>query len=173
MAEDNILLVDIFDNEAGYAPKLEAHRQALLHRAFSVFIYHENKMLLQRRNSSKYHSGGLLTNTCCSHQREGERLESCVALRLQEEIGISAQVSELFSFVYYTKFENGLTEYEYDHIFVGEYNGSLKINPQEIDEVMWVDIDELAEDVKEHPEKYTVWFIAALPGVIRHIKSQK
>lgn len=167
---DNILLVDVFDDNIGYAPKAEVHERGLLHRAFSVFIVDGGKMLLQRRGRDKYHSGGLLTNACCSHQREGESLGECVKLRLREELGAQFEAKELFSFVYYTKFENGLTEYEYDHVFLGEYSGELTPDPQEIDELVWVDMDELAVDMRLSPEKYTVWFLSAAPRVIEYIR---
>lgn len=170
---ENILLVDIFDNELGYAKKQETHELGRLHRAFSVFLYNENKMLLQRRREDKYHSGGLLTNACCSHQRQGEQLLECVRRRLREEIGACATLEELFSFVYYARFENGLVEYELDHVFIGEYSGELEHDPQEISELMWVDMDELALDICTHPEKYTVWFLSAAPRVLEYIKHRK
>ena len=169
---DNILLVDVFDNELGYVPKLEAHERGLLHRAFSVFLYNGNKMLLQRRKEDKYHSGGLLTNACCSHQREGEQLGECTVRRLREEIGVDAEIEELFSFVYYTRFGNGLAEYELDHVFLGEYCGEVTPDPEEISEILWVDMDELAADMCSHPEKYTVWFLSAAPRVLAYIKSR-
>ena len=167
---DNILLVDVFDNSAGYASKSEVHERGLLHRAFSVFIVDGNKMLLQRRGKDKYHSGGLLTNACCSHQREREELGECVRLRLREELGVQPETKELFSFVYYTKFENGLTEYEFDHVFLGEYSGELDPDPEEIDELVWMDVDELAADMQQDPGKYTVWFLSAAPKVLECLK---
>lgn len=170
---DNILLVDIFDNEVGYAEKIEAHEKKLLHRAFSVFIYNGDKMLVQRRNPNKYHSGGLIANSCCSHQREGENLHESVERRLEEELGVKTDVSELFSFIYYKKFENGLAEYEFDHVFVGEYNGEVNADPDEIDEVFWIPMDELACDLADNPEKYAAWFITAAPRVIAELKSSE
>jgi len=170
---DNILLVDIFDNEIGYAEKIEAHEKSLLHRAFSVFIYNGDKLLLQRRNPNKYHSGGLIANSCCSHQRQGESLHESVERRLAEELGIKTEVSELFSFIYYKKFENGLAEYEFDHVFVGEYNGDINADPEEIDEAFWVSMDELSEELSFNPEKYAAWFITAAPRVIAMLKGAK
>ncbi len=170
---DNILLVDIFDNEKGYAPKLRVHECGQLHRAFSVFIFDGNKMLLQRRRGGKYHSGGLLTNACCSHQREGEQLEESVKRRLAEEIGIDTETEELFSFVYCAHFENGLTEYELDHVFVGEYSGDVKPDPEEIEEILWIDMDELADDLSCCPEKYTIWFLSAAPRVLKAMKTKR
>lgn len=170
---DNILLVDVFDNEIGYAEKIEAHEKQLLHRAFSVFIHNGDKLLVQRRNPNKYHSGGLIANACCSHQREGESLHESVERRLAEELGIKVDVRELFSFVYYKKFENGLAEYEFDHVFLGEYNGEIKPNPEEIDDAFWMSADELAEDLKLNPEKYAAWFITAAPRVLAALKDAK
>ncbi len=167
--EDNILLVDIFDNEVGYAAKLEAHMHGLLHRAFSVFLHDGRRMLLQKRCLNKYHSGGLLTNACCSHQRKGEQLNECVRRRVSEELGISTEVKELFSFIYRSVFDYGITEYEYDHVFVAEYSGKLNPDSNEIADIVWVDIDELAQDLQANPQRYTVWFLTAAPRVIEYI----
>ena len=170
---DNILLVDIFDNEIGYAEKIEAHRKEQLHRAFSVFIYNGDKMLVQRRHPNKYHSGGLIANSCCSHQRQGESLHESVERRLGEELGIKTELNELFSFIYYKKFENGLAEYEFDHVFVGEYKGKITADPEEIAEAFWVSLDELAHDLAQNPQKYAAWFITAAPRVIAELKAAK
>ena len=124
-------------------------------------------MLLQKRSAGKYHSGGLWTNACCSHPRQGEELSEAVERRLEEELGIRMPVEELYSFVYRAQFENGLTEYEYDHVFLGEYDGEIRLNEEEASEIRWMDMDELAEDLWKNPEKYTAWFLIAAPQVLR------
>ena len=125
-----VQLVDLFDRPCGSAEKLAAHRQPLLHRAFSVFLYHEDALLLQQRAWQKYHCGGLWANTCCSHPQPGEALPAAAHRRLREELAIDCPLTEIGSFVYYHPFANGLYEYEYDHIFVGSWHGTAQPDPQ-------------------------------------------
>ncbi len=172
MSED-LILVDIFDREAGTGEKLETHRNGWLHRAFSVFLYQDNKMLIQKRNEKKYHSGGLWANACCSHPRVGETLEEAVPRRMFEEIGVSTSVNEIFSFVYRQCFADGLSEYEYDHVFLGKYLGKITLNEEEASEALWIDIDELSEDLSKNPGKYCAWFLIAAPKVIEEIKKRQ
>lgn len=162
-----VVLVDMDDYEVGRAEKMTAHEQGLLHRAFSVFLFHEDKVLLQKRASTKYHCGGLWTNTCCSHPRQGECVEDAAVRRLREELDICVdRVKEVHSFVYHREFDNGLTEFEYDHVLVAEYDGTWTENPEEVDEVAWVSIEELKEDIVLQPQKYTPWFIVALKAAL-------
>lgn len=162
-SENDLILVDLDDNEIGRGEKLDVHRQGLLHRAFSVFLFNGDSLLIQRRAAEKYHSAGLWANTCCSHPRAGQSLQEAVAQRLEHECGITgAQVREAGSFVYCARFDNGLTEYEFDHVFVGEYAGDFTPNPEEASEMRFIPLEELKQDMLAHPEKYAVWFITAL-----------
>lgn len=170
--EDQLILVDIFDRQTGTGQKLAVHQKGRLHRAFSVFVYRGNEMLLQKRSSGKYHSGGLWTNACCSHPRQGEELSAAVERRLQEELGVRLPVEAVYSFIYRAQFENGLTEYEYDHVFLGEYDGDVLLNEEEASEIRWADMDELAEDLCMHPERYTAWFLIAAPQVLRMLRRE-
>ncbi len=170
MNEDDLILVNIFDEQVGTMGKAQAHREGRLHRAFSVFLYHGNEMLIQQRALHKYHSGGLWANSCCSHPREGETLDDAVRRRLKQELGVSCECEELFSFVYRHRFHASLYEYEYDHVFVGEYYGDPMPDPDEAVDVRWVDVDELAEELVVRPERYCVWFQTAAPKVIEWIK---
>ncbi|GHS92876.1 isopentenyl-diphosphate Delta-isomerase [Synergistales bacterium] len=164
---EKIILVDVFDNQVGAAGKIEAHQSPKLHRAFSVFVYHEDKMLIQRRSTRKYHSGGLLANACCSHPRVGERTEEAVLRRMEEELGAAGvNAKELFSFVYMHKFQDTLYEYEYDHVFVVDYDGALTIDEEEIDVVKWVEFEELARCLREQPTTFASWFLIAAPRVL-------
>ena len=160
--EDELILVDYDDNETGTLPKLEVHEKHLLHRAFSVFIFTGGRLIIQKRADNKYHSGGLWANTCCSHPRRGEGLYDAVKRRLQEEAGIECPVTEAGSFIYYAPFSDGLAEYEYDHVFVGHYNGEFSADPEEAQEMKAVDIGWLKADIAVHPEKYAPWFFPAL-----------
>lgn len=166
MNEDQLILVDLLDREIGQAPKMETHRKGLLHRAFSVFLLRGDCLWIQKRATGKYHSGGLWANTCCSHPRAGESLEEAVQRRLQQEVGVQCPVRHLTSFVYRADFAGqGLAEYEYDHIFVGQYEGDLCPNPEEIEELRLVPMRELAEDMCQNPARYAAWFLTAFPMV--------
>lgn len=139
--------------------KMEAHRQGLLHRAFSVFVVNQKKeIMLQQRAFSKYHSGGLWTNTCCSHPRDGETEEQAAHRRLQEEMGFDCPIEKMLEFTYRAELDQGLTEHEYDHLFVGYFDGEPKLNPDEAAAWRWESIEAVGIDIQKHPEKYTEWF---------------
>jgi isopentenyl-diphosphate delta-isomerase len=167
--DDRLILVDLFDRECGYAEKLEVHQKGWLHRAFSVFLINGSQMLIQKRAEHKYHSGGLWANTCCSHPRFNERLDSAVSRRLKEETGISCPTKEVFSFVYRAVFENNLIEYEFDHVFVGNYNGSFQVNLEEVSEMKWISFEQLADELVTRPQIFAPWFIIAAPQVMKMV----
>ncbi len=171
--KNEIILVDNFDNETGTSDKEKAHRQGLLHRAFSVFLYDGNRLLIQKRAEHKYHSGGLWANTCCSHPKKNESLSEAVKRRLYEETGICSDTEEVFSFVYRHKFNDELYEYEFDHVFIGEYAGEYRADPEEISEMKWIDSEELEREMAEYPDDFACWFRIAAPGVIRIIKARE
>lgn len=164
----SVVLVDTNDQEIGVAEKLEAHRKGLLHRAFSIFVFNKkNEMLIHKRASSKYHSGGLWTNTCCSHPCPGETLEQATHRRLNEEMGFDCPLTKKFSFIYKVHIEkDALFEHELDHVFFGMYEGLVKPNPEEVEDVAWVSCDFITQDTKQHPEKYTYWFLQAIDKVL-------
>lgn len=170
---EEIICVDLNDRETGYMQKLQAHKTPVLHRAFSVFLVDETKILIQRRNKNKYHSGGLLANSCCSHQRKGEELSESVSRRLKEELGVSCEVKEVFDFVYFSTYAEDLYEYEFDHVFVGKYNGKINFDPDEIEAVFWIEISELKEMMLKNPEKFSTWFMICAPRVIKLIENGK
>jgi len=167
--EDQLILVNLNDQAVGTAGKQEVHREGWLHRAFSVFLVHKDQMLIQKRAEHKYHSGGLWANTCCSHPRVGESLDTAVQRRLEEETGISCLVTPCFSFVYRAVFPNKIIEYEFDHVFVGEYCGSFQANPEEASELKWISFELLLEELRAHPEEFAPWFISAAPQVIKDV----
>ena len=159
MNEDNVILVDVHDKQIGLMPKLEAHEKGVLHRAFSVFIFNnKGELMLQRRAFSKYHSPGLWTNTCCSHQRDGESNILAAKRRLNEEMGFVTELIEKTSFVYKANFDNGLTEHELDHIIVGKYNHSPVINSSEVDSWKWMSMEDIRNNINDQPHNYTAWF---------------
>lgn len=146
---------------------MEAHYKGVMHRAFSIFIFNsDKKLLLQKRNSSKYHSAGLWTNTCCSHPRHGEDLQGAVIRRLKEEMGFTCELKEIFSFVYKVSLENSLNENEYDHVFIGVYDGEVVPNMNEVEDFKWCDISEIKLDLIKNPEVYTFWFKLVFDKVI-------
>ena len=175
MGKEEIVLVDENDSEIGTEEKIKAHQGGgRLHRAFSIFIFNSRgEMLLQRRAGGKYHCGGLWTNACCSHPRPGEPTEDAARRRLMQEMGFDTKLREIFSFIYRASFENGLTEHELDHVFVGTFNGQPEPNPQEADGFRWVAAEELERDVRKNPEKYTPWFRISVSKVIEWLKKNK
>ena len=159
MSEEKVVLVDKEDFQLGLMPKLEAHRKGVLHRAFSVFVFNSSKLLLmQKRSSLKYHSPGLWTNTCCSHQRDGESTVDAAKRRLNEEMGLNLDLKETFSFIYKANLENGLIEHEFDHVLVGFTDFNPKINTNEVEDWKWIDLSFLELDLDKNPNIYTEWF---------------
>lgn len=157
--EEQVILVNEQDEPIGLMEKLEAHQKAVLHRAFSVFILNQNnEIMLQQRAFHKYHSPMLWTNTCCSHQRNGESNIEAGKRRLNEEMGFSAELKELFHFIYKAPFDNGLTEHELDHVMIGYYNEEPVINSDEVANWKWMSIEAVREDMQDNPGIYTVWF---------------
>jgi len=165
--EDNLILVDYDDNETGCAKKSEVHKKGLLHRAFSVFLFNGDKLLIQKRAKGKYHSGGLWTNTCCSHPRKNESLEKAVKRRLKEECSISVEVYEIGSFIYKKDFSENLSEYEFDHVFIGEYSGDFFPDINEAEDMKYVSVNEIKSELSSCPEKFTSWFITAFDMAYR------
>lgn len=152
-------MVDASDNQVGIAPKLLVHRQGTLHRAVSVFILNEaGEMLLQRRAREKYHSGGLWSNACCSHPRPGESPAAAAVRRLEEEMGLFSPLEHAFTFLYRAALQDGLTEHELDHVFVGASTMDPHPNSEEIDEWRWISLPELERELAEDPEHFTAWF---------------
>ena len=157
--EENVILVDLLDNQFGLMPKMEAHEKAVLHRAFSVFIFNDKgELMLQQIAAHKYHSPLLWTNTCCSHQRDGESNIEAGKRRLIEEMGFKTNLKEIFSFVYKAPFDNGLTEHELDHVMIGNFNGVPKINPDEVASFKWMTLEAVKKDIELQPNIYTAWF---------------
>lgn len=169
MMTELLILVDENDNPLGNMEKLMVHQLGLLHRAFSVFIFNaKGELLLQQRDDSKYHSGGLWTNTCCSHPRFGEEVSSAIERRLHEEMGMHCKTSFAFSFIYKTKFANGLTEHELDHVYFGFTDDTPFPEKSEVKSWKYISIENLENDIIHHPEIYTEWMKISLPQVKSH-----
>jgi len=157
--EEQVILVDENDNQIGLMSKMEVHKKALLHRAFSVFIFNkESKLMIQQRASTKYHSPLLWTNTCCSHQRSGESNIEAGKRRLFEEMGFSTDLDEVFSFIYKAPFDNGLTEHELDYVLIGSFDGEPNINKEEVENYKWMFLEDVKKDIENNPKIYTAWF---------------
>ena len=170
MKEEKVILVNENDEQIGLMPKQEAHEKAVLHRAFSVFIFNnKNELMLQQRALNKYHSPGLWTNTCCSHQRDGETNIEAGKRRLQEEMGFVVDLQESISFIYKAPFDNGLTEHEYDHVLLGKYNMTPIINLDEVANWKWMPLENVKVDISQHPELYTAWFKVIFDKFYNHI----
>jgi isopentenyl-diphosphate delta-isomerase len=157
--EEQVILVDINDNQVGLMPKMEAHEKAVLHRAFSVFIFNKKgELMLQQRAAHKYHSPLLWTNTCCSHQRNGETNLEAGTRRLQEEMGFTTAIKEVFSFIYKAPFDNGLTEHELDYVLIGYFDDEPNLNKEEAEAYKWMTLKDVKSDIDKNPSIYTEWF---------------
>ena len=155
----NIPLVDDDDNIIGHAEKMEVHLSGLLHRAFSILVFNDkNEILTHQRAFGKYHSPGLWTNTCCGHPNEGETMEAAVHRRLQEEMGFDCDLSHKFSFRYKAVFENGLIENEIDHVYIGIFNETFTVNPDEVADYKWISIAQTKELIHQNTDNFTDWF---------------
>jgi isopentenyl-diphosphate delta-isomerase len=161
-----VVLVDELDNEIGTMEKMAAHLSPNLHRAFSIFLFNDDGlMLLQQRAAHKYHSSSLWTNACCSHPAPGENVKLSAMNRLQEEMGFTVDIQEAFSFIYQANLTNGLVEYEYDHVFTGIYNGPIAPDSNEVQRFCYKSIGDIEQDMIKNPDAYTEWFKIALPMV--------
>ena len=170
MKMEEVILVDEKDNAIGVMEKQLAHEKGLLHRAFSVIIFNDKgQMLIHRRAKEKYHCGGLWTNACCSHPRKNEPIDIAAKRRLHEEMGFSCMLNYVYAFTYKIDFDNGLSEHEYDHIFVGSHNHNPKPNPHEVSDWKFIDISFLKQDIKAHPNKYTFWFKKIIKNHLKDI----
>jgi isopentenyl-diphosphate Delta-isomerase len=159
-----VILVNENDEQVGTMEKLEAHKQAKLHRAFSVFIFNsKGQMLLQQRAATKYHSAGLWTNACCSHPAPGEDTNMAAQKRLQEEMGFSTAVVRIFDFTYKAEFDNGLVEHEFDHVYLGVHNGDVYPNPDEVQDFSFKELEEVRDLMSSQPQEFTAWFHIAFP----------
>lgn len=164
-----LILVDENDNEVGVMDKLSAHQSALLHRAFSVFVFNsQGELLLQQRADEKYHSAGLWSNTCCSHPVKGENISETINRRLEEEMGMQCELEFKFSFIYRTELDNGLTEHEFDHVYFGFTDDHPRPNPLEVKAWKYMSMPALKKDINLHPNNYSAWLNICLPKVSEH-----
>ena len=170
-SKDHVIVVNERDEWLGTMEKLAAHEEGVLHRAFSVFILNENnELLLQQRADGKYHSGGLWSNTCCSHPMPGESTKSAAHRRLKEEMGFDCELQPLFHLRYRSDVGSNLIENEYDHIFCGSYNGAIHLNPEEVKSYKYVTLEAVSKWMAEQPQLFTEWFHLALPQFISNLK---
>lgn len=178
MSKEMIILVDEKDQPQGLMEKMEAHEKGLLHRAFSVFLLRKKnnkiELLLQQRNFEKYHCGGLWTNTCCSHPRDGETTVQAGQRRVQEELGVTCHLQEVGAFMYRAEFANGLTEHEFDHVLIGGFNAEeIPFNPDEVANVRWIGLEDLYLEMSAEPAQFTPWFKPALDIVQRSLSKHE
>lgn len=156
---EKVILVDEHDEVIGTMEKMEAHQKGVLHRAFSILLFNpQGEILLQKRSKSKYHSGGLWTNTCCSHPRPDESMNAATRRKLKQEMGIDLQPEYAYKFIYNVNLDHGLIEHEYDHVFVGQFDGTPEVNNEEVEDWKFMDLNDLREDARRNPKDYTHWF---------------
>ena len=162
---DQVVLVDTSDQEVGSMEKMEAHQKGALHRAFSILLFNsKGELLLQKRAKTKYHSGGLWTNTCCSHPLPGESMHHATHRKLIQEMGIPLHTEFAFKFTYKIKLDHDLIEHEIDHVYVGLFDGEPQPNENEAEDWKFFPLDKLREDMRLNPQDYTYWFKV----IIRH-----
>jgi isopentenyl-diphosphate delta-isomerase len=173
--QEYVVLVDKNNNDIGEMEKMEAHVKGVLHRAFSAFIFNNNnELILQQRAFEKYHSPGLWTNTCCSHPRKGESAIQAGKRRLQEELGFSTELEEAFTFIYYSdKVGNNLIEHELDHVLIGRYDNTMKLNPEEVASTKTMKIEDVQDDIDKNPDNYTEWFKIVFEQFMNYIKEHQ
>lgn len=169
--KEQVILVDKNDQKIGIGEKIKTHREGKLHRSFSTFVFNsKGKLLLQKRAKTKYHSGGLWSNTCCSHPRHRESVEEAAHRKLKQEMGFDCELKKVSSFIYKVRFDNGLSEHEYDHIFMGKFDGNALPNPEEVEDWKWVKINELKKDIEKNPDIYTYWLRVSIDKMISYLK---
>jgi isopentenyl-diphosphate Delta-isomerase len=172
--QKDIILVSENDTPVGESNKDEAHEKGFLHRAFSVFILNKNgELLLQKRASKKYHSAGLWTNACCSHPKPGETTADAAHRRLQEEMGFDCDLEEIFNFVYRAEFENNLIEHEFDHVYLGYYDGKISPEINEVADYKWISLATLEKDIQNNPKLYTAWLKVCFDKFLKYTKNKK
>lgn len=168
-----VILVDENDNPIGSMEKMKAHQEGVLHRAFSIFVFNSSGLLLlQKRASGKYHSAGMWTNTCCSHPAPGEDTKEAALRRLEEEMGFTTSIEKLFEFTYRAEFDNGLIEYEFDHVFTGLYDGEIIPNHKEVEDYTFLSIEAIQERIESSPSVFSPWFKIAFPKIAEWKNSQ-
>lgn len=168
---EEVIYVDEQDREVGKGEKLEAHRQGVLHRALSVFVFNsKGELMLQKRAKGKYHSAGLWSNTCCSHPRPGEDTASAARRRLKEEMGFVTDLRHVHHLLYRTAFPNGLIENEYDHMFIGESEAIPMLNPEEAEAWKWMSPEAIKQDMTKHPDSYSYWFRLAWNDILNIVR---
>ncbi len=160
---EQVILVDERDRELGSSEKLQAHRAGALHRAFSIFVFDADKrLLLQQRARTKYHSGGLWSNTCCGHPRPGEATAAAAQRRLREEMNFDCELRAAFGFLYRAELAGQLVEHEYDHVFIGAFDGVPAPDAAEVEDWRWLSMPELRRELLARPGAYTYWLRIAL-----------
>lgn len=170
---EQVVLVNEQDMEIGLMEKMEAHEKALLHRAFSVFVFNDaGELLLQQRALGKYHSGGLWTNTCCSHPRPNESVADAAARRLMEEMGFVTPLEKVLDFIYQAEFSNGLTEHEFDHVFIGHYTGTIAPDPNEVHAYEYRTMESIQASLDAKEGLFTAWFEIIFPKMMDWWKNQ-
>jgi isopentenyl-diphosphate Delta-isomerase len=171
LMKEDIILVNEKDQQIGIGFKMNVHKKGLLHRAFSVFIFNsKNELLLQKRAKAKYHSGGLWTNTCCGHPKPGQEIMEAASIRLQEEMGFTCSLTDIFNFIYKAELDHNMIEHEFDYAFIGNFDKTPVPNVTEVEDWKWVNLQDLIQDIKKNPEIYSYWFKQSLSKVIKHLK---
>ena len=158
--EDRLVLVDSNDRETGTSSKAECHDGAgVLHRAFSLFVFNrDGALLIHQRHASKRLWPNFWSNSCCSHPRAGEDIDVAVHRRLEQELGLNADLHYLYKFEYVAPFGDAGTEHELCWVYAGTTDATPTVNITEIANWRWVAPDALDAELAQTPQHFTPWF---------------
>lgn len=156
-----LILVDGADRVVGRLSKATCHEgRGILHRAFSLLIFNDaGELLIQQRAAGKRLWPLYWSNSCCSHPRSGESMETATQRRLQEELGIACPLEFLFKFEYQAQFDATGSEHELCSVFIGRSSDPITVDPEEILAWGWVSPEALEKQLSTHTgDKFTPWF---------------
>jgi isopentenyl-diphosphate delta-isomerase len=156
---ERLILVNADDREIGYASKADAHAgKGILHRAFSLFVFNPGgELLLQQRAPSKPLWPGYWANSCCSHPRGGEDMDTATQRRLREELGFGCPLEFVYKFRYHAEYGDAGSETELCWVYVGTSDAPVRVNETEIAAWRYVTPDALDREIAETPERFTPW----------------
>jgi len=158
---ESLILVDHHDRQIGTASKGDAHDgDGVLHRAFSVFLFDSaGRLLIQQRSDSKRLWPLYWANSCCSHPRAGESMAVATRRRMEEELGVSAELEFVYKFCYQANYLDLGSEHENCSVYVGEVDtDQLRPNPNEVASWRFLSPKEVDEFIADPESRAAPWF---------------
>jgi isopentenyl-diphosphate delta-isomerase len=162
MAE--LILVNESDEEIGASEMLACHSgDGILHRAFTILVFNAaGEVLVQKRSGLKLLWPLTWEASCSGHPVKGEDVKAAASKRLPEELGFSASLRTLGRFRYHAAYRDIGSENELCYLLVGEHDGEVRADPEEVAEYRWVEPDELSSTLEADPGQYAPWLMPAL-----------